>query len=110
MFYYNAIALGNNDPSFIKEYIVVEALIAGVDPQIAMGVAKRESGFNNQADGDSNKSHGIWQIYLPAHPDISKEQAHNITFSTQWSMSEMKENGCKIWSTCKATMRDLASP
>jgi hypothetical protein len=110
MFYYNAIALGNRDPEFIKEYIIVEALIAGVDPQIAIGVAKRESGFNNQADGDSNKSHGLWQIYLPAHPEITKEMAHNIVFSTQWSMNEMKKNGCHIWSVCEKVMDGLSSP
>jgi len=107
LFYYSLIQSGDVRPEIISEYIVVEALVAGVNPQMAIGVAKRESGFNCTANGDGNKSHGCWQIYLPAHPEITKAQAHDIIWSTQWSLNEMKKNGCKIWSVCNSVMKSL---
>jgi hypothetical protein len=109
LFYYNAILLGDTSTTTIRDYIVTEALIAGVNPQIAIGVAERESKFNCNAVGDHGTSHGCFQIHLPAHTDITKEQAHNIIWSTQWSIEEMKKNGCKIWSTCKDVMKTISS-
>lgn len=100
LYYYSLINSGSTTPSIIKDYIVVEALVAGVNPQTALTVAERESRFNPKAAGDGGKSHGIWQIHLPAHKEVTKEQAQNIIFSTQWSMNEMSKNSCAIWSTC----------
>lgn len=108
LFYYNQIALGNTDPILIKDYIAVEALIMEVNPQIAQGIVGRESKFHCEAIGDYGTSHGCWQIHLPAHQEINKEQAHDIIWSTQWSLREIKENGCKIWSTCQSTMKSLS--
>ena len=81
----------------------------GVNPQMAQGVVKRESQFVCTAKGDGGKSHGCWQIHLGWHPEITKEQARNVIWSTQWSLAEMKVNGCKAWSTCNATMKEIAS-
>lgn len=107
MFYYQQIQNGNTDPVLIRDYIVTESLIMGVDPQISQGVVYRESRFNCKAIGDNGTSHGCWQIHLPAHKTVTKEQAHDIVWSTQWSLKEIKKNGCKIWSTCKDTMESL---
>lgn len=107
-FYYGLILQGNVSVGVIKDYIVTEALIIGVDPQIALGVVESESGFNCKAEGDSKRSHGCWQIFLPAHPDVTKAQAQDIIFSTNWALREMKENGCKIWSTCKSVMSKIS--
>lgn len=79
----------------------------GVDPQVAQGIVKRESQFNCQAVGDHGKSYGCWQIHLPAHQDISPEQALDPIFSTQFSLKEIKKNGCKIWTTCTDTLKSL---
>lgn len=110
LFYYSQITSGNTNPALIKDYVAVEALVMQVNPQIAQGIVREESNYNCDADGDHGTSHGCWQIHLPAHQDISKEQAHNIIWSTQWSLREIKENGCDIWSTCKKVMKTLASP
>ena len=107
LFYYSLIASGDTRPEIIHDYIVVEALVAGVDPQMAVGVAKAESRLNCKAIGDGGKSRGCWQIYGPAHPGVTKEQAHDIIWSTQWSLDEMKKNGCGIWSVCKDVMKSL---
>lgn len=109
VWYYGQILAGNTDPVLIKDYIAVEALVMGVNPQMAQVVARRESEFNCTAKGDGGKSHGCWQIHLGWHPEITKEQARNIIWSTQWSLAEMKVNGCKAWSTCRDTMKEIAS-
>lgn len=106
-FYLNAVLLPNVSPVTITDYIATEALIIGVDPQMAIGVAKAESGLNPKAIGDRGTSRGLYQIHLPAHTDISKSQAHDIVFSTEWALKEMKKNGCKIWSTCKDVMKEI---
>lgn len=108
MFYYNQIALGNTDPVLIKDYIATEALVMGVDPQIAIGVVERESKFDCKRIGDHGTSYGCWQIHLPAHADVTPAQAKDVVFATQWSLKEIKANGCRIWSTCKDTMKSLS--
>lgn len=107
-FYYAQILQGNITESTIKDYIVVEAIAYGVDPQMALGIAEAESKFNPKASGDSSKSNGLWQIHQPSHPTVTKKQAQDIVFSTNWALKEMKENGCKIWSTCKAVMNKIS--
>lgn len=83
-------------------------MVMNVDPQVAQGIAGKESKFHCEAIGDHGTSHGCWQIHLPAHKEISKEQAHDIIWSTQWSLQEIKEKGCGIWSTCKEVMKNLS--
>jgi hypothetical protein len=107
VFYYALINSNQVSPVNIRDYITTEALVIGVDPQIALGVAKAESGFDPENIGDNNTSFGVWQIHLPAHQEISKEQANDIIFSTTWALQEMKANGCRIWSTCKDTMKKI---
>lgn len=99
-FYYNQIALGNTSPGIIRDYVVVEALVANVDPQLAQAISGDESHFNCNAIGDHGTSYGCWQIHLPAHPDISADQAKDPIFSTEWSMHQLAQGNCKIWSTC----------
>ncbi len=106
-FYYAQITSKNIDPTIITDYIIAESVASGVDPQMVLGIAKAESGLNPQAIGDHGTSHGLFQIHLPAHKDITKEQAEDPIFATQWSINEMKKNGCKIWSTCQETMKGM---
>lgn len=107
LFYYNAILGGDTSTTTIKDYIVTEALVMGVNPQIALGVVDRESKFNVNAVGDHGESFGAWQIHVPAHKEVSAKQAKDIIFATRWSLIEIKENGCTIWSTCADTMKSL---
>ncbi len=104
LFYYQQISQGNYSPEIITDYIVTEALMQHVDPQMALTVAKAESDLNPQAVGDHNTSFGIWQIHNPTQKSIrplSINEAKDIIVSTNWAMKTMKEdNGCKQWSTC----------
>lgn len=100
-FYVAQIQAGNVSPAIIRDYISTEALVVGIDPQMALAVARNESRFNPNAVGDHGESLGIWQIHMPAHTDISPENARNVVFSTEWALTTMKNNGgCQIWSTC----------
>jgi murein DD-endopeptidase MepM/ murein hydrolase activator NlpD len=48
-------------PAEVRAIIEEEAQAAGVDPQLALAVAFQESGFNNEAIGDSGNSGGPFQ-------------------------------------------------
>lgn len=103
LFYYNAILQGNTDPIIIKDYIAVEAIIAKVDVTMALHIAEAESKFNKEAVGDHGTSFGIWQIHNPQSKGLTKEQAKDIVFSTTWSMNQLKQGNCRIWSTCNTS-------
>lgn len=105
LFYYQQIALGNTDPVTIRDYLVTEALVSEVDPQLVQEIVGKESKFNTKASGDNGESAGAWQIHLPAHKDISREQAEDIIWATNWSLNQLKEGNCKIWSTCPLTKK-----
>ena len=69
------------------------------DVERALAIGRCESGLNAAAVGDHGWSHGIWQIYLKAHPSITKAQAHNVDWSTHWALSRMKQGSWSMW-TC----------
>ena len=58
-------------PDTIQGKIVSEAYRQGVDPALALAIAKQESGFNPNAFGDVNVggSYGLFQIHRPSHPN-----------------------------------------
>jgi hypothetical protein len=107
LFYYQQIALGSTSPAIIKDFIATEATIAGVNPTLAINIATDESGLNPKEIGDFGTSFSLFQIHLPAHQDISKKQAQDIIFNVEWSMAEMKKNGCTAWSTCNEAKSQL---
>lgn len=107
IFYYNLLSV-DQSPNTITDYIVTESLVNGVDPQLILNTAKFESRLNPHAVGDHNTSFGLYQIHLPAHSEISRAQAEDIVWSTQWTINEMRKNGCRIWSTCSNTMKTLS--
>lgn len=109
LFYYSQIAIGNTSSTTIRDYIITEALVMGVDPQIAQGIVERESRFDCASVGDFGTSKGCWQIHLPAHKEITSKQAHDVIWSTQWSLNEIKKNGCQIWSTCRDVMESVSA-
>ena len=84
----------------ITETIALTAQKYGVDVHTALYVSYMESHWDSTAIGDHGTSHGLWQIHLPAHKDISKQQAHDLEWSTEWAMKEMAKNSCRAWSTC----------
>lgn len=57
-----------------------------------------ESRYNPNAVGDNGTSFGISQIHLPAHPTVTKEQATDIEFATEF-MAKAFANGDEwMWS------------
>lgn len=91
---------GDVDKEEIKALIISEAEEAGYQaPLFAIRVAQCESSLNPTAKGDGGNSYGLWQIHLPSHPDITKEQALDPQWSTDWAMKQMAAGRASIW-TC----------
>ncbi len=113
VFYCQQIQNGNRDPELIKDYIAVESIVGGVNPQMMQNIAEKESEFNVNAVGDKGTSYGIFQIHNPESKKIrplSIEDAKDPIKATQWSIQTVKEDGdCHQWSTCKDAMRSLGS-
>lgn len=59
-------------------------------------VIPSKKGYNGYED-----SWGIAQIHLPAHPDISREEAMNDEFAIGWMMREFSRGNQRIWSCYK---------
>lgn len=95
---------GQASTSLIRDYIAAEATLVGAPVAETLHIADTESSFNHLNVGDHGTSFGIFQIHLPAHQDITEEQAENIVFSTEWSVSQLKAGNCSIWSTCDGNL------
>lgn len=86
--------------STIPELIATEAVKQGVDPKLALYISYKESGWNTDAVGDKGTSFGLFQLHDPESKGISIAQAEDPTFAIQWSIKQLKEGHCAIWSTC----------
>lgn len=85
-------------PLTIEELIRREAVLHSVDPNMAVEVARCESGLNPKAQGDGGQSRGLWQIHKPSHPYMTDEKAFDPKTATAWAMPRLKETP-HIW-TC----------
>ena len=59
---------------------------------------KCESDFNPSAIGDHGTSLGIAQIHLPAHPDITEEEATDPIWAINFTAKEFSEGHANLWS------------
>ena len=89
--------------SSIKSFIEAEARKAGVDEKLAVRLVKCESGFVPQQsqivkNGVREDSWGVWQIHLPSHPQVTREKAMDIEFSTGYSLDLIKKGKASLWS------------
>lgn len=50
-----------------------------------------ESNCDSNRIGDGGNSYGAFQIHLPSHPDITKEQAMNYTWAKDWTLNHCKK-------------------
>lgn len=71
----------------------------GIDAEEFIKTAYCESHYNANAVGDHGNSYGVWQINLPSHPNISKEQALDPWWSTEWAAQQFAANKQRMW-TC----------
>lgn len=53
--------------------------------------------------GDREQSFGLVQIHLPAHPNITKEQAINPEFAIEFLAKNLKAGRASMW-TCAKTL------
>lgn len=58
-----------------------------------------ESQFVPDQIGDRGESHGIAQIFAPAHLDISIEQANDPAWALNWMGQQWANDNYQIW-TC----------
>lgn len=84
-------------PIDLKSYVASEAKRWGVNVEMALFIAQHESTFDPTRVGDASTSYGMWQIHLPAHPDVTIASAQDPIWSTQWAMAHMTTPN--IWST-----------
>lgn len=62
-------------------------------------VVNCESSYDYDIIGDHGHSYGLAQIYRPAHPDISKEEAINANFALDYMASQIADGNGSQW-TC----------
>jgi hypothetical protein len=53
---------------------------------------------HRRPDGSRERSFGLVQIYLPAHPDVTYEQAVNPKFAIDFMAKNFKEGRQRMWS------------
>ena len=85
---------------------ITEALIRkiaaeeGVDPELAVRVAKCESNLNYKAvniNTDGSRDRGLYQINEKWHPEVTDEQAFNPITATQFFCKAMKGGNLSWW-------------
>jgi len=59
---------------------------------------KCESGLNSKAVGDYGTSIGLVQIHLPAHHNITKTEAEDPVYATEFMAKEFSKHHQDIWS------------
>lgn len=70
-----------------------------VSGDVLMKVLKCESNLRSDAVGDSGRSFGVAQIFLPAHPEVTKEQALNAIWAIDWTAKQFSLGNARAW-TC----------
>ena len=89
-------------PKTVQEKIVAYANQVGLDPNLALAVAKQESGFNPNAIGDGGKSFGLFQIHSPSHPDY--KGGTNIDANIKYGVNLLKNLFTRYGGDIKKTL------
>lgn len=76
----------------------------GISAQPLINTLACESSFDSGAIGDNGASYGVSQIYLPAHPEISKTEALDPLWSINWAAQEFAAGNAHLW-TCYRKMQ-----
>lgn len=90
-------------PAGYENYAWNEAVKVGIDPNTFTKTLQCESEFDPDAVGDHGTSIGIAQIHLPAHPDVTAQDANDGIWSIDWAAQQFADGRASEW-TC---YRDL---
>jgi hypothetical protein len=80
---------GNTAPNDFRQGLKTAIWSVTSDNQVRQAMlmgAQLESGMNPNAVGDSGHSFGVFQIYLPAHPDMTEGKAKSISDATRFML------------------------
>lgn len=91
----------DNSTTTIASYILATSTVNHINGKRLLATLNCESGLDYLAVGDNGHSFGVAQIFLPAHKDITKEQALDWRWSIDWSVMQWKKGNQRIW-TCYA--------
>ena len=95
------LGIGSQESLSVEQRIRKIAVIKGVDPELAVRVAKCESSLNpNAKNTNTNGSidRGLFQINNKWHPQVTDEQALDIEFATEFFCEAVKNNCLSWWS------------
>lgn len=88
----------------IQQMILTVAQNDGLNATHFLAVAQCESALDptiqstfKKLDGTQERSYGLWQINLDAHPDITLAEADDPTWSTQWAAKQWKNDLYTEW-------------
>ena len=95
------------DKETIKDIEEAINLIWKEQSKEALAIAKCESGLNPETIGDSGKSIGIFQIYLPAHPQYKEEDLMNIWYNVVEAHKIYEKSGWNAWFYCAKLLKIL---
>lgn len=71
----------------------------GVSRETMEAVVRCESSYNPDAIGDGGDSHGLAQINLPSHRNITPQMATDPQFALRFLAGQLKAGNGNIW-TC----------
>lgn len=104
----------DNSPETIKSMIRKLSREYGVNPELVLYIAQKESSFNTNAVGDMKifcartnspvRARGLFQITECFFPDITDEQAFDYLWSAEWAikqLSEGKKRCLSLWTSCR---------
>ncbi len=88
----------------VEEQIRDIARAEGVDPDLAVAIAKCESSLNSKAvlvNDTGTRDRGLFQINNYYHPEVTDEQAFDIAFSTRFFCKAYKEGNISWWNASR---------
>lgn len=93
--------LSKEAPFITEGYITRWAMAYNLDPQLVYDIVACESGFDPHiASRVDTNSHGLVQINLDVHKDISLEQAHDPDFAMWFLVSHLSKGKGWMWKNC----------
>ena len=97
----NSLFLGSTT---LEMYVHEQSDLFGVNPELADCLISHESQWIPDKTGPEVKgaSEGLWQIDLYYHPTITKAQADDVKWATNWALTQIAAGRINWWATYSA--------